>query len=125
MPVAAGSRTIAPPQVGSAHAGTRPSGGPLDHHPLGTQGQSAPHLKQIAMTTGENYTAGHSIFTKPNLIGRADVSPAREVQIVRAQVTVQPAKKAQKNPVVSLVICLSACVTATRPPGSGGSRRSN
>jgi hypothetical protein len=50
------------------------------------------------MATGENYTAGHSIFTPPDPIGRAEVSPARDVQTVRAQVTVHPAKKAQKNP---------------------------
>jgi hypothetical protein len=50
------------------------------------------------MATGENYTAGHSIFTPPDPIGRAEVSPTWEVQTVRAQVTVRPAKKAQKNP---------------------------
>jgi hypothetical protein len=77
------------------------------------------------MAIGENYTAGHSLFTPPDPIGRAEISPAGEVQTVRAQVTVYLAKEAQKNPVASLVICLSACVTAMTPPGNGGSRRSN
>jgi hypothetical protein len=37
------------------------------------------------MLSLKDYTAGHSIFTQPGLIGRAEVSPAKEVQTVRAQ----------------------------------------
>jgi hypothetical protein len=49
------------------------------------------------MAAGEDYTAGHSIFTQPGPIGRAAVSPAKEVQAVRAQVALQPGQKGTKK----------------------------
>jgi hypothetical protein len=56
------------------------------------------------MAAGEGYTAGHSIFTQPGLIGRAAVSPAKEVQTVRAQVTLQPGQKGTKKLVTVHVV---------------------
>jgi hypothetical protein len=52
---------------------------------------------QIAVVAGGNCTARDSIFTQPGVIGRAEVSPAREVQTVRAQVTLQPGQKGTKK----------------------------
>jgi len=49
------------------------------------------------MAAGEDYTADHSIFTQPGIIGRTEVSPAKKVQTVRAQVTLQPSQKGTKK----------------------------
>jgi hypothetical protein len=48
---------------------------------------------QIAVIAGRDYTAGDSIFTQPGVVDRAAMSPAREVQTVRAQVTLQRTQK--------------------------------
>jgi hypothetical protein len=52
---------------------------------------------QIAVVAGRDYTAGYSIFTQPGVIGRAAISPAREVQTVRAQVTLQRGQKGMEK----------------------------
>jgi len=53
--------------------------------------------KQIAMATRRDYRPLDPTFTPLDVIGRAAVSLAREVQIVRAQVTLQPGQKGTKK----------------------------